>query len=901
MKHCSKFCRNYVNDGAQLHCIDDDKKTLVARRESELEAACTCGLSPLPKSPTIATIDSAETSYSLGGSQLTTSPRTANSKYDLFRERTLNSTTSAAREALEEMTLDSHPDSVSTAKDSCHSCPGRMNSHGSIIYECRFTPSYKSVQKEHQALPGEEPSISHQRPLQTKTATKAQQPLVLPQGREKHNVPSEVQEYFTRSVESVKPPLTLEIWLRLAIWWLVKSRSIFDLLAQSEVKRRGTDTSQQPNRWLSTVSAGQAFTDLLKSSWILEEVVLVRTADEDLSYLSIRKMIKDLSVSLHSEVQESRNVDRNSESFEKCSLLKYDLHLLESFEQTVEAEESIPAAIDDPGSAHRWFEIDQDNAGVQHEKVLFRTFVNAQLGKRSNRSKSPSAPYMLLLWTAADSSDMFISLCNHRGSVNLSRKVVAGDLENYEAGDDPTLFSINFPAQEAVIKFLSPQDAARFFNQPLVFFSALKKIKPRPGELAIHQTALSSYSETYPLALHEEVRPSSMTSSATSACGLRVYESTPDKCWKITRRLVINAPPDSTKPECVSYWLPADQIKMVVEGTKVTVKWSDCGRLIKKELGNRLFHYSYIYKADDPNRKIDLEFRSPSDAQDFENCLLLPTEMPPQVTTKLVMPSAFQDIRICRLEDVDEPDQRYHSMALTKKNPKGPHTTEIYYAYRDLDWILSDKNGTPSIIDFPILQTSHYVSTMPRLQGMPNESDPTPDFSDVESNFRKAHFELGCDHDFRRFMHCLTGWSLKFLRPLSKLHLVEKGHLLMNPKEQYKGVCVQLWEKAAEEGPPRMQLAVRLGEQTTVPWITASLLNARCRSEHSSMSYNVEFPTLLLKRGVEVDTKHMTATTRGGTKEDPTNRKQWKMTLTFVNTERKCIFSVESQLIADRA
>ena len=901
MKHCSKFCRKYFSDGAQPHFVDDDKKTLVARRESELEAACTCGLSPLQKSSTIATIDSAETSYSLGGSQLNTSPRTAKSKYDLLRERTLSGTGSAARETLEEMTLDSHPDSACTAKNSCRSCLDRKNSHGSIIDEYRFTPSYKSVQKEHQALLEREPSISHQRPLQIKTETKTQQPLVLPQEREKHNVPSEVHEYFTRSVETVKPPVSMKIWLRLAIWWLVKSRSIFDLLAQSEIKRRGTDTSQQPSRWHSTVSAGQAFTDLLKGSWILEEVVLVRTSDEDLSYLSIRKMIKDLSVSLHNDFQERRKVDPNFESFEICSLLKYDLHLLESFEQTVEAEESIPAAIDDPDSAYRWFEIDQDNAGMQNEKVLFRTFVNAQLGKRSNRSKSPSAPYMLLLWTAADSCDMFTSLCNHRGSVNLSRKITAGDLEKYEAGDDPTFFSIKFPAQEAEIKFLSPQDAAGFFTQPLVFFAALKQIKPRPGELAIHQTTLSTYSEPFPLALREEVRPSNMASSATSACGLRVYESTPDKCWKTTRRLVINTPPDSTKPECVSYWLPADQIKMVVEGTKVTVRWSDCGRLIKKELGNRLFHYSYIYKADDPNRKIDLDFRSPSDAQGFKKCLLLPTEMPPQMTTKLVIPSTFQDIRICQLEDVDEPDQRYHSMALTKKNPKGPHITEIYYAYRDLDWILSYKNGTPSIIDFPILQTSHYVSTMPRLQGMPNESDPIPEFSDVESNFRKAHFELGCDHDLRRFMHCLTGWTLKFFRPLSKLHLVETGHLLMNPKEQYKGVYVQLWEKAAEEGPPRMQLAVRLGEETMVPWMTASLLNARCRSEHASMSYNVEFPTLLLKRGVEIDTKHMTATTRGGTKEDPTKRKQWKMTLTFVNTERKCIFPVERQLIADSA
>ena len=298
------------------------------------------------------------------------------------------------------------------------------------------------------------------------------------------------------------------------------------------------------------------------------------------------------------------------------------------------------------------------------------------------------------------------------------------------------------------------------------------------------------------------------------------------------------------------------------------------------------YHYSYIYKADEPNRKIDLEFSSASDAQNFEKCLLLPTEMPPQVTTKLDILSDFQDVRISRLEDVDEPDQQYHSITLYKKNPKGPHTTEIFYAYRDLDWIFSTKSGTPSIIHFPSLRTSHYVSTMPRLPGMPNASDRIPEFSDVELDSREAHFELGCDHDLKKFMYGLTGWKLTFSRPLAKLHL-ETGHFPRNQKEQYKGVSVQLWEKASEEGQPRIQLAVRLGEKKKEPWITASLVEARCRSEHSIMSYNVEFPTLLLMRGVEVDIKHMTAATRSDAKAEATNKKQWKTTLTFVNTERK--------------
>lgn len=881
-KPCLISFRKHLSEGAQYAPIDNDDRTAVGRLGSENDATYT----PIKRAVTTATTDSAGTLCNPRECLSNPVPRAVKFGYKPIRERPPSSTGSAGQSALESSTLKSRSLSVSTAKTSCSSCHDRLQL-GNTGSSQRYTaPSFGNYLNEIQALSEGEPPISDQNRLQIKT----QQPLVLSQEREKHDVVSDVQDVFRSSVESVRIPTSVEKWLRLAIWWLVKSRIISHVLAKDEVKRRGMDASQHQSRWHSTISAEQAYTDLLKSSWILEEIVLAGAADEDLSYVSVRKMVRDLSSSLHNDLSESRNVDRNLESFKGYVPLKYDLQLLESFEQTIEAEESIPAAMDDPISALRWFEIDQDNAGMQREKVLFRTFVNAQLGSRYDRSKSSSAPYMLLVWTAANECDMFVSLCNHRGSVNLSRKLAVEDLEKYMAGDDNTFFSIKFPTQEAEIKFLSQDDAVGFFTQPQIFFAASKKIRPRSGELAIYQTSITTYCDSSPRAVRGEGTASAMVSSETSSCGLRVYESMPDKCWKTTRRLVVNTPPDSTKPECVSHWLPIDQIKMVVGGTKVTVKWSDCGQLKRKELGNFAFQYSYIYEADEPNRKIDLEFGSASEARRFEECLLLPTEMPPQVATKVEIRSDFQDVRIYRLFDVDEPDQQYHSIILSKKSPKSPHLTEIYYVYRDLDWIFGGKNGTLNVLDFPSLQTSHYVSTIPRLHYRPNASDPAPEFGEVVETFKAAHFELGCDHDLKRVMYGLTGWTLKFCQPLSKLHLVETGHLIKNPKEQYKGVGVQLWEKAAEEGQPQVRLAVRLGDEMKDRWITASLFEAACRSEHSTMSYNVEFQALLLQRGVEVDTKYMAATTRG-LKEQPTRKKRWKMTLTFGNTQREWALS----------
>lgn len=43
----------------------------------------------------------------------------------------------------------------------------------------------------------------------------------------------------------------------------------------------------------------------------------------------------------------------------------------------------------------RWITVEQDHAGEEDEEVLFRTFVNAEIGTRRLRMKSRGAPYMV--------------------------------------------------------------------------------------------------------------------------------------------------------------------------------------------------------------------------------------------------------------------------------------------------------------------------------------------------------------------------------------------------------------------------------------------------------------------------------------------------------------------------
>lgn len=69
----------------------------------------------------------------------------------------------------------------------------------------------------------------------------------------------------------------------------------------------------------------------------------------------------------------------------------------------------------------RWITIDQEDAGEEHETVLFRTFVNASIGEKRYRMKSRGAPYLLILSTKAGESEPKVTICNQIGSLGLSR------------------------------------------------------------------------------------------------------------------------------------------------------------------------------------------------------------------------------------------------------------------------------------------------------------------------------------------------------------------------------------------------------------------------------------------------------------------------------------------------
>ena len=69
----------------------------------------------------------------------------------------------------------------------------------------------------------------------------------------------------------------------------------------------------------------------------------------------------------------------------------------------------------------RWISVDQEDAGNEEERVLFRTFVNAGIGSKRLRMRTKGAPYMLLLSTRNGESEPKITLCNQSGTLCLQR------------------------------------------------------------------------------------------------------------------------------------------------------------------------------------------------------------------------------------------------------------------------------------------------------------------------------------------------------------------------------------------------------------------------------------------------------------------------------------------------
>lgn len=91
--------------------------------------------------------------------------------------------------------------------------------------------------------------------------------------------------------------------------------------------------------------------------------------------------------------------------------------------ESLQPEETLDSSVDFSFGLDnsRWISVDQEDAGSEEEKVLFRAFVNAGIGGKKFRMRSKGAPYMLLLAAREGESEPKIIMCNQSGSLYLQR------------------------------------------------------------------------------------------------------------------------------------------------------------------------------------------------------------------------------------------------------------------------------------------------------------------------------------------------------------------------------------------------------------------------------------------------------------------------------------------------
>ncbi|KAI9799996.1 MAG: hypothetical protein M1833_003525 [Piccolia ochrophora] len=222
-------------------------------------------------------------------------------------------------------------------------------------------------------------------------------------------------------------------WLRVATWWLLKARGSMETEQPvPPTNARGSVSPSNDSR--SIYNQAQAYVDLLKASWILYDVIL---KEENLTPLLTdenRKLFYNLSDAINEDFFSFRDVDVP----DKQTIHRHNLNIWE----LLQPEEEKVGEEDDylPGLENgRWITVEQEDAGREDEKVLYRTFVNAEIGSKALRMKSRGAPYMLLLSVKEGESEPKVTLCNQSGTFSMTRDFEPQDLvqEEHLSPDSP--------------------------------------------------------------------------------------------------------------------------------------------------------------------------------------------------------------------------------------------------------------------------------------------------------------------------------------------------------------------------------------------------------------------------------------------------------------------------------
>ena len=648
-------------------------------------------------------------------------------------------------------------------------------------------------------------------------------------------------------------------------WWLLKSRKIMEVIRADQV-----GTCQQRSTWPTKISRGQAAVDLLKACYIVKNIIFSKETLGRPVKNSTWKGAKDIISAVHDEISldDTINILNSSNS----GLDRLHLSFSETIHQPVEAAKQLPAALDSFQPSRRWLTIYTDHAGDARERVLFRTFVNAQIGEESVRRKSPSAPYLLVLWSQHGRSEVIVSLANQIGTVNLCCTLTEQDLRKHEAHVRPSLeFELSFPSQDTVVQFLNLSELNDFLQYPKNFFKVTSEREARPEEFLVFREGLYAFDQRSNALGPRSSISGGIVNQARSSCEVSLYELVPSECWKTQRRIVISSALDATDPWCYSYWLPISQVRATGQGRDVELHWSDCNQLEKKSNGNYGHNHSLVYRPDSPNVNINMQFQDAEAAGEFKAAILRPWVVPFE-TDNLKCKASFgsaggaddspssapvgQELSVWQLMDADGAmRQIYLSIVYVERNAQSGFLTNVYFVHRDVDFAM-EQVGKNSV-SFELLRVPRPVSNVRNLKYPPKEKGAC---EDVEWGFANADFHFENDGDIPRFMKSLIGWELVFCCRASS---VQSGILMKPGTWRQRDIIVTVWSALEEAGVNRgLRVATRwMGDVQTskdYKWSVA-VVSSTTNCTIGPGASKVILKDIELARGVQLDVKKLVA------------------------------------------
>ncbi|KAL8698419.1 MAG: hypothetical protein Q9224_001861 [Gallowayella concinna] len=716
-----------------------------------------------------------------------------------------------------------------------------------------------------------------------------------------HQVDDALRERFQQLAEDELRirRLSAKDWLRVATWWLLKSRNNTPH-QESQASKPGLAIGGDDDG-----PTAQAYTDLLKSSWIMHAVILNDNNVSSLMTDENRKLFYNLSdVRIASRLIRDSNaeckqgINEDLGKFQapdvsgRQTIMNHNINiweLLQPEEETFDEDDILPES-----DNQRWITVEQDDAGEEDETVLCRTFVNAAIGSKRYRIKSRGAPYMLIISTKDGESQPKITICNQSGTISLTRDFTPNDLQDTPTSGSPTLgevdlkdgMPLNFGNMNITVAFTSRADQQRFMDFPRNYFNAVRRREPRQLEKAT-ETLLFDRS----VELFEQLKPTTLKPlnprQQWRSCDLRILETISREGWRTTRRLVISSSACEKRPWSTEIFLPLSNVRINREGMAraAIIKWSDCTHEQSDRTdGNYNRMYSYVYDENNPNVALSLLFRNSADATDFENTIF---KLP---LTPVFSSSTGPDSRLVyNISDTEPIPKNYKAILLTHTRLEWKYS-ELFYLYRDTDYHY-DHHTT--CIRFPHLYYTDYISSHVEKLYKPDPG-ALPQFSHCEKRVGNVSIGFANEQNSFEFISALSpGHNLIFSRRAH--YIATKPARRFGSTKSNKGPAqVQLWRKDGA-----IRLVARWEDKVEDRWLSLSICKGMLQQQQQQQSEDgnrASLPKGVYERGRRLDLKNLAATdSKESTSKGQACRKEGPVTICFESVRGREEFAAAAE------